>query len=136
MNYELRFVDTGYFIALVSRRDQLHARAVVLSTRLRGPLVTTDAVLLEVGNSLARTSTRRLATLLLGSLRSNPDLEIVPLHPSLLAQAIDLYASRLDKEWGLTDCVSFIVMQERDIHEALAADQHFAQAGFRTLLGD
>lgn len=136
MNYGLRFVDTGFFIALVSRRDQLHRRAIALSTGLRGRLLTTEPVLLEVGNSLARASTRRLATLLLQSVRSNPNIEIVPLSPELFAQAIGLYTSRRDKEWGLTDCVSFVVMQQRGISEALAADQHFVQAGFHALLRD
>lgn len=49
-------------------------------------------------------------------------------------RAIELYSTRSDKEWDLIDCISFVVMQDHGITEALAADQHFVQAGFRALL--
>jgi predicted nucleic acid-binding protein len=61
-------------------------------------------------------------------------VEIVPLSAPLLQRAVTLYAERPDKEWGLTDCTSFIVMEERGIRDALTADEHFRQAGFRPLL--
>ena len=48
--------------------------------------------------------------------------------------AVDRYASRLDKNWSLTDCASFILMEEMDITEALAHDRDFEQAGFVALL--
>jgi len=128
------FLDTGYLVALVSERDELHDRALRLSAGLRRALVTTEAVLLEVGNSLSRPPLRALAISLLARLRANPNVEIVPLSPELFARAVELYAARPDKEWGLIDCVSFVVMQDKGIHEALAADHHFEQAGFRALL--
>jgi len=59
---------------------------------------------------------------------------VVPLSEALFRQSFDLYRQRLDKEWGLTDCISFVVMQERGITEALTADHHFRQAGFLALL--
>ncbi len=128
------FVDTGYGVALVHRRDQLHERARALSAGLRTPLVTTEAVLIEVGNSLARASLRALAVALVTSLRANPNVEIVSVTPELFTRAFALYAARPDKDWGLTDCVSFVVMQERGITDALAADQHVVQAGYLALL--
>jgi predicted nucleic acid-binding protein len=131
-----RFVDTEYFIGLVNQRDQLHARAVAFSAARQGSLVTTEPVLLEVGNALGRLPTRYLFDLLVRDLRADPNVEIVPLSPDLFDRAFALYASRPDKEWGMTDCVSFVVMQDREISEALAADQHFVQAGFRALLRD
>lgn len=67
-------------------------------------------------------------------MRSASNVNVVPLTPDLLGRALQLYAARPDKDWGLTDCVSFEVMRERGIEEALAADQHFIQAGFRALL--
>ena len=134
MNRHLRFVDAGYWIALANVRDDLHQRARLLARSLRGPLITTEAVLLEVGDSLARLATRAAATNLLLSIRAQPAIDVVALSPELLSRAFALYASRPDKEWGLTDCVSFIVMQDPGITEALAADQHFVQAGFRALL--
>jgi hypothetical protein len=54
----------------------------------------------------------------------------------LVAAALTLYAQRPDKEWGLTDCASFLIMQERGITEALVYDDHFHQAGFIPLLRD
>ena len=52
----------------------------------------------------------------------------------LYQRAFALYCQRMDKEWGLTDCISFVVMRERGLTEALSADKHFEQAGFRALL--
>jgi predicted nucleic acid-binding protein len=63
-----------------------------------------------------------------------PELQIVRLTPELFDRAVALYARRPDKEWSLTDCISFIVMQDHDIVEALTADRDFVQAGFQVLL--
>lgn len=70
----------------------------------------------------------------LTTLQSNPLVEIVAMTAEILSDAFDLYSRRSDKEWGMTDCVSFVVMRERGLIEALTMDQHFQQAGFRALL--
>ena|SRR5215211_4495676 len=136
MNELAWFVDTGYLVALVSERDELHDRSVELSKNLQRHLVTTEAVLVEVGNSLSRPPLRALALSLIARLRANPRIEIVSVDSELFDRALTFYAARPDKDWGLTDCISFVVMQERGIHEALAADRDFVQAGFRALLID
>lgn len=128
------FVDTGYWLALTNSGDRFHARAVSLAQRLPRSLVTTEAVLLEVGNALAGARWRSLAITLLADVRTDPAVLVVPFDASLFARAVELYSARPDKEWGLADCGSFVVMTERGITEALAADQHFVQAGFRALL--
>ncbi|MEL6778344.1 MAG: hypothetical protein AAFO06_13905, partial [Cyanobacteria bacterium J06597_16] len=64
----------------------------------------------------------------------NKSIEIVPLSESLYFKALSLFQDRMDKEWGLVDCVSFIVMKERGITQALTCDQHFQQMGFQALL--
>ena len=133
MNRYAWFVDAGYWIALVSTGDRWHRRARTLASGLRKPLVTTEAVLLEVGSALSKDPWRSLAVPLLAQIRSHPDITIVAVDQILAERAIALYASRMDKEWGLTDCVSFVIMHDRGITEALAADQHFVQAGFRAL---
>jgi len=51
-----------------------------------------------------------------------------------MASGWTLYQQRPDKEWGLTDCISFVVMQEQGISEAFTSDHHFTQAGFTILL--
>jgi predicted nucleic acid-binding protein len=128
------FVDAGFWIAWINSRDTWHARARTLGTGLRRPLVTTEAVLLEVGNSLAAAPWRKQVGEFLVRLRSNPNITILPVDSDLAARALELFRTRPYKEWGLTDCVSFVVMEARGITEALAADQHFLQAGFRALL--
>ena len=65
---------------------------------------------------------------------ADASVQIIPLTENLFAKAFQFYARHLDKEWGLIDCVSFVVMQDRGIAEALTADRHFEQAGFRALL--
>ena len=131
------FLDASYVIALASKTDLHHARAVELATWLETSpvaLVTTRAVVLEIGNSLAKQRYRRSAVLLLEAIEQDARIDIVPLSEDLYASAASLYKRHADKEWGLTDCVSFILMRERGIQEALTTDTHFRQAGFRALL--
>lgn len=138
MNHDEWFVDAGYWIAWINSRDDLHARARALAAGLRRPLVTTEGVLLEVGDAFASVRMRTAAAAFLESVRSNPNITIIPITDpitdELAARALSHYAARVDQDWGLTDCASFVVMQERGITDALSADQHFVQAGFRALL--
>jgi predicted nucleic acid-binding protein len=59
---------------------------------------------------------------------------VVPATAELFAAGMKLFRSRIDKEWGLTDCTSFVIMQERKLHESLTSDDHFRQAEFSALL--
>jgi predicted nucleic acid-binding protein len=62
------------------------------------------------------------------------DVEIVPATMEWFERGMELYEGRPDKEWSLTDCISFAVMTERGVSDALTNDHHFEQAGFRILL--
>ena len=131
------FLDAAYAIALSVPKDSYHKRAVLLADELEASktrLVTTRAVMLEIGNALSKQRYRHAAVKLLLSLEADPNVTIVPLSEDLYAQAFRLYRERPDKDWGLTDCISFIAMQGRKITEALTTDEHFQQAGFRALL--
>lgn len=131
------FLDASYAIALSSVRDLYHQRAAALSEKLELngiQLVTTRAVIIEIGNALSKQKYRDAAIELLTSLKEDPTVEIIPLSEELFERAFSFYQSRQDKEWGITDCISFVVMQERGLTEALTADEHFHQAGYRTLL--
>ena len=128
------FLDTSYILALVNTRDKFYERARATSGLVSPPFVTTEAILIEVGNALSQEKWRPLGVKTLDWLRHSPDIEVVPVDTSLLDRAIALYSARMDKEWGLTDCISFVVMQERRLTNALAADQHFVQAGFQSPL--
>jgi len=97
-------------------------------------LVTTQAILLEIGNALSKKKYRLAAIQLLESLVADPNVEIIELTNQLYTEAFELFKNRRDKEWGLVDCISFIVMQNRGITDALTADRHFSQAGLRALL--
>jgi uncharacterized protein len=130
-------VDTAAWIALVNTRDELHDRAIDVMAELRRnnvALVTTEFVLVEVANAFCASAWRAKAVKLIDGLRSVPNLKIIEADSSLLSEGWRLYCSRLDKEWSLTDCVSFAVMQEAQINQAFTSDHHFEQAGFNKLL--
>lgn len=131
------FLDTAFAIALSSPKDHFHHRAGLLAEQLQEAgtcLVTTRAVILEIGNALSKERYHAAAVRLLNSLEADPAVEVIPLSEPLYARAFRLYRERPDKEWGLTDCVSFVVMEDRGLSEALTTDEHFPQAGFRALL--
>lgn len=58
----------------------------------------------------------------------------MPASEELYQRAVQLYSDRDDKEWGLIDCMSFVVMGDQGLTDALTADTHFRQAGFNVLL--
>ncbi|MCA2710560.1 MAG: type II toxin-antitoxin system VapC family toxin [Microcystis sp. M015S2] len=133
------FLDTSFAIALSSVTDRNHLRAVQLANQIetnKTRLVTTQAILLEIGNALSKQRYRAAAIQLLESLEIDPSVQVILLTNSLYRLAFNLFKQREDKEWGLVDCMSFIVMQDRGITDALTADTHFQQAGFRALLKD
>lgn len=129
------FLDASFAIALVSSRDAHHTNALTLADRYADrPFVTTRAILLEIGNALSGIGNRDVAVSYLESLEEEPSTEIVPLSTDLFRRGFDLFRERQDKSWGLTDCISFVVMRDREIRAALTADTDFKQAGFRALL--
>ena len=137
MSLKFAFVDSAYFVALAVETDQWHeaASASLRKTERENlQLVTTWPVLLEVGNSLTKRKFRSAGAALIESILSDPAFTIVPLDDELLHGGLKLFAERADKEWSLTDCISFLVMRQHGLDEALTSDEHFAQAGFRALL--
>jgi len=131
------FLDASFAIALSSVKDQYHDLAEKLADQIQKEkvkMVTTRAVVLEIGNSLAKRRYRQAAIKLLESIEDDPNLEIVPASEELYKRAFSLYKERPDKEWGLTDCISFVVMQDYKLNKALTTDEHFRQAGFRAML--
>lgn len=130
----IHFADTSYFLALLIPEDINHAHALACANEQSGKLVSSEYVMLEVGNFLSPQRTRHLLRPFVRALRADRRMTIVNASRTLLDEALDLYASRSDKSWSLVDCSSFVIMQERGIQEALTADHHFEQAGFRALL--
>lgn len=128
------FIDTQFVVALVNERDQFHERATKFARQYVGqPLLTTDAVLLEIGNALAR-NFRQEAVGIIERFLSSENITIVRLTPELFDEGFILFKSYADKHWGLVDCVSFIAMRQARIQDALTVDHHLVQAGFNALL--
>jgi hypothetical protein len=128
------FADTFYFLALANSNDQAHAEADAAFGESSGTLVTTTWVLNEVGNAMSRLPHRGQYLALLDLLLEDPQAVTLAAEQSQFDAGLSLYRSRADKEWSMTDCISFVVMKERGIKEALTADHHFEQAGFKALL--
>jgi predicted nucleic acid-binding protein len=130
----MTFVDTSYLGALFMVHDEWHAAAVRWSTRVTTPLLTSDYILLEIADGLARVAWRGTADRIINSLKANPAVTIVAQSDALFEQGLQLYRSRQDKNWSLTDCLSFTIMKNYGCSSALTSDEHFTQAGFRALL--
>ncbi|MEO7298178.1 MAG: PIN domain-containing protein [Verrucomicrobiota bacterium] len=128
------FADTFFFVALLNEKDAAHEQAQAFSEDDTRPFVTTAWILTEVADGCTTVQEREAFLQLLSLLRESPDVTIVPPNDPLFEQGIGLFAQRLDKEWSLTDCISFAVMSEMKLSEALTGDHHFEQAGFRALL--
>ncbi len=129
------FLDSAFVIALSIETDSFHEKAVQLSEKLDNVvLVTTRAILLEIGNALSKRPFRKACVALLRSLETDEKVVIVPLSEDLYQKGMALFVKRADKDWGLIDCISFVVMQEHEITEALTTDAHFQQAGFQALM--
>jgi predicted nucleic acid-binding protein len=131
------FLDTAFVVALTNPADEHYERAQVLAEEMRlnqTRVVTTHAVLLEVGNALSKQRFRRAAIQAIEVLHRDPAVEIVLITGERFSRAFELFRKRPDKEWGLVDCTSFVIMADRRLTEALTSDQHFEQAGFVALL--
>ena len=126
------FADTSYYIALLVNTDGLHRRAVDLSRKYQGRIITTTWVMLELGNYCSSLQMRQKFATAEKTLRSSPHVLITP--ASDYDQGLKLYVQRLDKEWSLVDCLSFVTMQNQSITDAWTSDHHFEQAGFNALL--
>ncbi len=133
---KMTFVDTAFVIAWVNENDALHAKAIQLLNDYKdAPWLTTDCILLEIGNSLAR-NFRDEAVETINNFLQSEEIEVITLNQNLFNRAFALYQTYRDKTWGLIDCVSFIVMRENNLTDALTNDKHFQQAGFNALMRD
>ncbi|MGH7450485.1 MAG: type II toxin-antitoxin system VapC family toxin [bacterium] len=131
------FMDTAFVVALLNPKDALHekAKAQFDAVKEAREVWTTEAVLFEIGNAFG--ASRRLdAANFIERCFSTSNINVVSVSTTLFRRALTFYKQRPDKEWGLTDCASFVVMQEQNLIDALTHDIHFQQAGFRALLRD
>lgn len=132
------FMDTAFLLAVVDNSDKYHEIAKKCYQQLikgKWSIVTTEAILIEFGNGLSTIKWRQVAHKWITRIRkSHTIFTVASATTEILDKAIELYGSRLDKEWGLTDCISFVVMQEYALTKALTVDHHFEQAGYEITL--
>ena len=128
------FADTFYFIALLDASDARHLQAVAWSRQRGVSFLTTEYVLLELGDAFHAPGQREEFVVFQDAVRGDSKFRVVPSSPQLYAAGLNLFRRRRDKSWQLTDCIAFALMKDRGIREALTGDQHFEQAGFTALL--
>jgi uncharacterized protein len=128
------FADSFYFLALWNPQDKGHAKAVSFTNGYLEAMLTTDWVVTELADALARPPNRTRFLHLFRILQQQGELVIIPASRSLMDEGLAFYETRPDKEWSLTDCISFVIMRKEGITEGLTGDHHFEQAGFVALL--
>ena len=128
------FIDTSGLMCLFDARDHRHSSAVNYfdSTTAR---LTHNYVLAEfVALAIARRAPLAMALRFVDALSSNSEVEVTWISLELHQRAMQLLFDRSDKAWSLCDAVSFVLMNDRRITDALTTDSHFDQAGFVRLL--
>jgi len=128
------FVDTSYYVAVLNPQDEHHEAARAWSDIAGQTFVVTDFVLLEVANLVAGSPKRRTMRQFIHGMRADPETVLFSVSKELFDAGLDVYDRRPDKDWSLTDCISFVVMEREGQKEALTADRRFEQAGFQALL--
>ena len=129
------FADSYYFMAAINDHDEAHARSLQFTQTYHGRIITTEWVLTEVADAFSKPRWRSSFLITLETLQNNPQASIIEATHSLFLRAVSLFGKRPDKSWSLTDCTSFLVMEDHGVVEALTGDRHFTQAGFVALLG-
>ena len=128
------FADTWFFLAILNPTDPNHPSAVAAVRNEPRHRVTTEWILVEVGDALCQRGNRDVFLRFYDWITRHSSTTIIPASRELMEEGILLYRYRRDKNWPLTDCISFVVMEDEEIHDALTGDHHFEQAGFRILL--
>ncbi len=128
------FADTYFYLALFNTRDAHHQQVVESVAAFTGGVVTTQWALTEVADAFAGIPHRRNLEAKFRILDVDSGTHILKASPELFERGLALYNARPDKEWSLTDCISFVVMTNEGLEEALTGDRHFEQAGYTALL--
>ena len=89
-----------------------------------------------IRNGLLGPNVRQTAARVTWAVLEDPAVEVLPHTSESFMEGLKLYEARLDKSYSMVDCMSMVIMQDRDIQEVLTNDDHFAQEGFTVLLGN
>jgi uncharacterized protein len=130
------FVDTSFFQALLNPNDQYHAKALELVPLLAEAkeVWTTYYVLIEVADMLA-VGKKQQAVEILDNFRANSEkVQVVGFESDWMQRALVLMRTYDNKKWGMTEAISFLVMNDNGITDALTTDPQFDDMGFRALM--
>jgi uncharacterized protein len=131
------FVDTFYLIALANPRDEWHEKAKAVGDSLGMLLqLTTESVLTEFLNFFCNSGPymRQAAVEMVEAVSQTTTTKVISQSHELFLSGLELYRSRSDKGYSLTDCISMVIMRQYDITDVFTHDKHFAQEGFRVLI--
>lgn len=134
---DIYFIDTSFIIALASRRDSKHQKALEISSQIKEnqiKLVTSEFIIIELCNSFAKANLKRSAIEIVDSMYQDTNIEIIKLSDKYFQAGLDIYRKALDKNWSLVDCISFHILNEKGVKNVLSSDKHFIQAGFNVLI--
>lgn len=126
-------MDTAFLLEAIDESDTYHNTAVESYKRLiqeKWSIILTDAILVELANGLSIVKWRQVAHTWITNIQKSRTIFTVVSTTDIFNRAVELYGSRPDKEWGLTDCISFIVMRTYKLTHALTLAHHFEQAGY------
>ena len=134
MNKREIFLDTSFVVAIINNDDQFHKAALDLEKNLKTYVTIwiTEAILIEIGNTFSKSNKSQVSDFIQYCYES-PQIHVENTDEGLLRQALDLF-KYTDKDWSLTDCISFVVMKREGIDIAYSSDHHFEQAGFHYIL--
>jgi uncharacterized protein len=135
MSKQRLFLDTAFIQAILNKRDQYYSSAIQLLPLVKNAneVWTTEAILMKVGNALSTFNRQKVASFIKECYQTK-NIKVVNISSEIFNQGLNLYETRIDKNWGLVDCISFVVMQQQNLIYALTSDRHFIQAGFQILL--
>jgi len=131
------FVDTSALIALGSQADNLHQDSIKLFDHYSQQaqlFLTTNGVLLEFMNTFGIVKLRSNGLRIINEIMNSSEWRVIIIDQQLMELGLERFGQRMDKNWGLVDCISMIVAEQNNIRDIMTADHHFEQAGFNCLL--
>ncbi len=130
------FVDTSALIAIGNKDDEFHGPAVALQKEFLQAnyrFLTTNAIILELCNAFSQARYKPIALQIINLINKSKQWDCFPVD-RLMAQGLERFQKRLDKDWSLVDCISMIVAENNGVIDIFTTDHHFEQGGFRILL--
>lgn len=128
------FADTSYWVAKINPLDQWHSRVIEVEYEIGivKLITSSEQIVIETLNYFSKYNPKmkKIAAVVMREISASDEIEIIKQSGAMLTSGIDLYESRIDKGYSLTDCISMNIMREHEITDVLTGDKHFRQEGF------